>query len=107
MIDIKKNIVGKFHRFPHKPDFILSYALALAIDKEAIGQEENQKIADALIAENWELKRWFWSFLDNAVVLHTSLIEVREVLLEDFDVNLIVKTLKGSGVTIVITDPMV
>lgn len=100
MNDIKTNIVNKFHHHPHKIDFILSYVLKLAIDKTRLVEIELQADKDKLIADNWELKRWFWSFIENAVVLHTDYIEVDKRLLTDFDVNLIVKSLKGYGVEI-------
>jgi len=98
----KKNIVGKFHRNCHTVDFILAYIIQLNAFDEVMNDVEDQKDKDKVIASSWSFKRWFWSFIENAVVLHTTLIEVKAELLENYDVDLIIKTLKSFGVRIVV-----
>ena len=100
MIKEKRLISNQFFLQTHKVDFILIFISTLAVIKKAIDKAMNQESINKIIANEWEFKRWFWSFLENAVIQHTKTIHVERKLLEQYDVKLITNSLKSLGVEI-------
>lgn len=96
----KKDIVTAFMKEPHSISFakiFRDYLRDLGVRKV---ETKDPNIRDKYIVDEWELKRWFWSFLENAVALHTQTITVNKEDLTDYDIALIVKSLKGMKVNV-------
>jgi len=97
---LNKTIVSQFRKEPHQVLFIESFSKALENFRCAIAASELEQNKDDYRRQEWEFKRWFWSFLENAVPHHTKTIHVTKEQLQNYDVALIVKSLKSFGVEI-------
>lgn len=93
-------IIDRFRKEPHQVDFIVEFSKALADFRDAIEASKIEQNKDDYRRQEWEFKRWFWSFLENAVPLHTKTIHVTKEQLQNYDVALVVKSLKSFGVEI-------
>ena len=99
MITIE-TIVSQFRTEPCRASFILLFVKKLDEFRDKIKEAPTEKERDTWRRWEWEFKRWFWSFLENAVALHTTHISVTELEIQNYDVALIIKSLKSLGVTI-------
>lgn len=95
-----KVIISLFLKHPHNILFIKSFSEKLKLFREEIKQKNFIFEKDAVRKNEWEFKRWFWSFLEHAVPHHTHYILVTKEDLLDYDVALIVKSLKSFKVEI-------
>lgn len=94
------NIIALFRKEPHQVNFIIEFSKALEENREVINGCHTEAQRDYFRRQDWEFKRWFWSFLENAVPLHTKTIHVTKAQLQNYDVALVVKSLKSFGVEI-------
>lgn len=99
MITIE-TIVTQFRAEPYSASFILLFVKKLDEFRSKIKEASTEKERDTWRRWEWEFKRWFWSFLENAAALHTHIIHVSHEEIQGYDVALIIKSLKSLGVTI-------
>lgn len=98
--DIKLEIVAAFNKDKHSVQFIKLYEKQLDIFREKLKVEPKGVVRRMLLNYEWEFKRWFWSFIENAVVHHTHTLTIDKNKGISYDLELVLKSLKGLGVSI-------